>query len=666
MNNKFKVVEFQPPYMILEGATDREDVQKLLWNTSGRVVRGNIKNGIPVYQWDSFRDALRALDGVSLSVDTKAFSALHEYLNAPNVSIDIKDSHFAIKVYEKGEQYRYKIQRLVGIIFDYGSGKNYWKLNLTEAWHLFDDLKDIPNVVYSESAQEYITKALESRNKLDNIAKLEDIELILDLKGHELRSFQKVGVKFMETAECKAILADEMGLGKTWQAIALAMLIMAKKVLVIAPASLKPNWVREIYKLTGETAYVLSGTSPTNHDILKLITQPSRFIVCNYDILARKKTVEKVTVDEDGIKHIDKSDLWHWVEVLKLYNPDLIIVDEAHYIKNPTSQRSQAVRLFSSTAPRIIAMTGTPVLNRPSELWALLNLLHPEQFPAYETFIRQYTYDGKRPRNAEELRKTLKNVMIRRLKKDVVKELPPINRINEYYELSQEAKTQYNLVMSGIYKTLESWGVGVKQTEVNNVLVQIMRLKQICSFDKMEFIAELANEIYDSAEEDDTHKKVLIFSQFIDSAHGIAKRLGHECLWFSGNADPKERQAIVDRFQNEPEIKYLVATTKAASEGLNITAAGTVVFADLMWTPAAHSQAEGRAFGRISDSHSINSYYVIAEKTIEDSIIELLNFKTEVINSTVEGLDKDRDTEASVAMDLIKKIKEEMWTFKPL
>ena len=660
---KFKVVEFKQPFVIIKGNYTRPDIAAVFWQVNQRINKGVELTGIPISEWNQFKNALRELKGVSLDIPAEIWVKLDDYLNAPTYKIELKEDHIAIRNSHKSSQYDWKIRCMSGCVFDASNNRNYFKLNSSEAYNIFEVMEGIPNVVYDEGVQEYIIKQVEDRSALDKIAKLEDADFDNTLvQGLSPRPFQKVGVKFIETTNGRALLGDEMGLGKTWQALMYAQAMKFQKVIVVCPASLRINWAREIYKLTGEFPYILSGTIPTNHDITKLMVTPPRFIICNYDILGRKKDITSVKQSEDGIKHVKNDVLWPWVEVLKLYKAEFLIIDEAHYMKNPAAQRTQAL-LQMGEIPKVLAMTGTPVLNRPGELWPILNILYPGQFPVYETFLRQYTYDNKRARNVETLRKVLKNIMIRRLKKDVVKELPPINRINEYVELSEGGRKAYNKVMEGIYKTMESWGQGIKQSEVTNILTQLLRLKQVCAFDKMEFVAELATEIYDSASEGD-YKKVLIFSQFVDVAEGIARRLGNECVNFCGKDSQAERMKLVDEFQTNDDIHFLVATTKVASEGLNLTKAGTVIFTDLMWTPASHSQAEGRAYGRIADSHSINSYYVICEKTIEEDILELLKFKSGVIAETTEELNKDRDE--SVAMDIIKKIKEEMWTFKKM
>jgi SNF2 family DNA or RNA helicase len=453
-----------------------------------------------------------------------------------------------------------------------------------------------------------------------------------------------------------ATIADEMGLGKSPQAIAVhqamkKVLGRPVKTLLIVPAQLIPNWRRQVDKFTGvKDINRLFSTNPTETEIVSIIATDAvkEWNLINYDLIGRKQVIRNV----DGTKEEIPNQWFHWLSLAKF---DLIIVDEAHYGKNPDAERTRA--MLNIKCDRWVFLTGTPVLNKPAELFPMLNIYRPDTFNSYERFIRQYTRDGRLARNVDELREILKPIMIRRLKKDVEKELPPINRIYDYYEMSPRAREIYNKVLMGIFEDMEKGTV----MAVTSILAQITRLKQICTIDKHDRVADIAVKKYDSSE-GEKHRKVLIFTQWVNSAYAIAKRLMPEALVITGEIDINERMKIVDEFQNREDIHFLVCSTKAASEGLDITAAGTVIFADLMWTPAAHEQAEGRAYGRQSDSHGIDSLYILLENTIEEWIMELLAVKLEVITEVVDGVESSRDV--SVANELIKKLRENAFQLK--
>jgi SWI/SNF-related matrix-associated actin-dependent regulator of chromatin subfamily A-like protein 1 len=668
--------------MIITESEYRDDVLKELRKTEGRVYRGDRENMIPLGQWKDFVARVTALENVTVVIDKAIREELDWHLNAPVWLVKVGLRWFEAVYGPRADQF--PMYSVPGA--EKKQEEKMWKIPLTEGWRLYEKLEGVEGVVYTEEASKMILSQIEARAMLDKIATMERGIKYLDydfegayeksvnkkadfpMGTSQLRPFQEVGCEFIDAAGGRVIVADEMGLGKTWQALAYAVK-NDLRVVVICPASLKANWAREIRKLTGKAPNVLSGAEPTQYDLIKYVTEPSKHTIINYDIVGRAIIVKKSTVDAEGYTHEETKTRYLWVELINMSKPDLVIVDEGHYIKNTDSNRSQAVREIK--APRIIFMTGTPVLNRPGELWPMLTMIAPDQFPAHETFLNQYTYDGKTAKNVEELRTLMRPLMIRRLKKDVVKELPPINRINEYHELSEKALNLYRKVEAGVYEAVAEYSAKGESNEqgITNILVQIGRLKQVCAIDKVDQTAELAEELYEGTDASG-NRKVLIFSQYKACAYAIWQRLADQgalCFVTKGakefrTADNEERDRLVQQFQNDPNIRYLVVTEKTTKEGHNITAAGHVIFNDLFWTPAGHEQAEGRAYGRLSDLHSINAYYMITAMegdSIEEWIMELLAAKMRMINEVVEGVEASRDV--SVLMDLIEKMKGSMW-----
>jgi SNF2 family DNA or RNA helicase len=594
-------------------------------------------------------------------------AAINWHLTAPKWSIDLTSKHITLK---PGPRHNtYDVQNVPGIVWHREQG--HFTLPLPEAWRVFEALKEVEGVVYSEDAKAFIMKQVEARAAIDSIGKAKDWQYDVDLKnGITLRPVQRVGCAFLEATGGRALLAYQMGMGKT--VISMAYVHKNKyKTLIVCPASLKNNWARQILKITGERAVVLMGSVPEKHDLVTLLTSDHKYYIINYDILGKRSEFKKEWKDQEGYKHEENVEKFMWVDVLNMAKFDVVISDESHYIKNTDSNRSQAVRKLSM--PRVIHMTGTPVLNRPGELWPMLTMIDPESFPSEEGFIRNYTYDGKTARNVEELKNSLKSIMIRRKQSDVMDDLPELNRMEDYHELSTKARKLYSKILDGVYEEIAAYsaaGMGEKERKVTSILAQIMRLKQVCAIDKVDSTAELAIQLHESAE-NERHNKVLIFSQFKATAYAIAQRLGHEALCFVSRgpsefktADMNERDRLVQQFQTDPKIKYLVVTEKTAKEGHDITEAGFVIFNDLFWTPAAHDQGEGRAYMRMIDPHGISAYYRIVDMNgegIEEWIWELLDKKTGIINSTVEGVEDARG-DVSVAMALIEKMKEKMWS----
>ncbi len=643
----------------------RSDILNLLRNIYGRQFDAfSAVNRIPAESWVKFKEDVTTLPHVKVTHLLGIEGKIKKYLTMPDFSISIDSKQLKVETHSQAPT-RY-IADIPGS--EFFRDKGYWTAPLTEGWRLFQKLElyaaEIPEdrqrgVIWAPDALRLVEAEVERRTKLDTVALQQDSTFDVKFEnGFVLRPFQRVGIEFIDLSKGRALVADQMGLGKTWESIGWIILRNLRSV-IVCPAHLKANWAREIHQLTGQFPAILSGREPSKYDVeLLLITKP-QFTIINYDILAAKTKVdEQRVVDEKGDIHVTPpKERFLWAELIMMSKPDVIVVDEAHYTKNTDSNRSKATRMLQ--VEHRIAMTGTPVLNRPGEYWAILNWLRPELFPSEDKFIWQYTNNGRTARNVEELRDLLKPIMIRRLKKDVVSELPPINRITELHELSEDAVVVYKKVLAGVYKAIDDAGNQIERN-VANILVEIGKLKEVCAHDKVDRVADLATELFDTEQDAADaklgNKKVLIFSQYKDVVRKVAARLGREAIYWTGDTDFAERTRLENEFQTNPDVHFLVVSLMTGQTGLNLTAAGHVIFADLYWTPAAHAQAEERAYGRLSNMHGCDSYYVVAERTIEEWIQEMLAAKLETINAVVEGIDSERDP--SIGMAIIQKLKQ--------
>lgn len=662
---EIEVIDFTGA-MVSTSSPYRVDLLAVFRSIPGRAYRGDRFNSIPVGEWSRFQEAVGKLKNVTLVYRDGVAEKIDRHLNQPVWEISLHQRWLHAVPGPSAQRWILGRDRFPGA--DWNTIDELYRIPLSEGWRLLETLKDVPGVVWEEAASAFVIEQAQKRSKLDEVAMMKQSDRFLqfDMNGCKLMPFQSVGVEFVDCAGGRALIGDEMGLGKTWQALAYALFNNLRTV-VVCPASLKPNWAREIRKLSGQSPRILYGRDPSEYDLLQALTAPTQFSIINYDILRTKTTIKK-----DSGQIVSR---FLWVELINMSKPDLVIVDEGHYIKNVDSNQSQALRALNT--PRIVFLTGTPIVNRPGELWPMLHMIAPESFPAYETFLNQYTYDGKRVKNEKELRAMLRNIMIRRLKKDVIADLPKLRRITEYVELSEKAQKLYDKVLMGLFEKVAEWDAQGREDKkaVTNMLVQIMRLKQICSIDAIDRTAELATELYDQTDES-SPRKVIIFSQFKAVAYAIYQRLADQGALCFVDRTPtefktvgnEERDKRVQQFQTDPSIKYLVVTEKTTKEGHNITAAGHVVFNDLFWAPTHHDQAIGRAYARLSDMHGVDAYFVIAQqRTEEDSIAEwnweLLGFKQGVIDQTIEGLDAERQ-ESSIQMAIIEKLREAMWTRK--
>jgi SWI/SNF-related matrix-associated actin-dependent regulator 1 of chromatin subfamily A len=530
----------------------------------------------------------------------------------------------------------------------YQSGLTTWAMEYERYSVAISEAYNIPSIIpvynptvsfeYSPEVKEVLAREASRRANLFALSSATDAPEVADDISFSLRPFQKVAKKFALHLDGRAILAYDMGLGKTPIAISITeALQLAQKVLVICPATLKTNWRREIKKATGLDASVLSGASPSVLTIQAMMNPDIKYHIINYDILGRG------TRDKESKQFVSD-----WARTINLMSFDMIIVDEAHYTKNMDSGRSKAVRDLKSRY--MLPLTGTPVVNRPAELFPLLHMVDPVNFPSFESFCGQWLYnDGKSVRNENKFREMLAAYMIRRRKEDVIKDLPMIERFDRFIELSGAAESAYSKALEGIYVSLRNPDY---QRDINNILVQLMRLKQIVADDTVQHTVELAREIYE-----ETSKKTLIFSQFVSTCHDIHSRLGTESLCITGEDSDDSRYKKIDAFQSDPNIKYMVLSTKAGAEGITLTAAHYIIFNDLCWTPKDHRQAEARCYGRMNDLHSATAYYMQAEGTVTETIMAILRAKMDIIEKTVDGINKSAAEGQSIITEFLTKLK---------
>lgn len=452
----------------------------------------------------------------------------------------------------------------------------------------------------------------------------------------ELRPFQNHGVSFVEQVDGRAIIADEMGLGKTPQGIAFVVK-HEFRALVVCPASLKRNWELEINKFSPDSTTNILDSSDTDYY--------KDFTIINYDILDNH--VENIQgLYELGVGF------------------DVLILDEGHYIKNTKTKRTQAV-LELDCVPRKIILTGTPLLNRPAELFPLLRFINPWKWDNFAEFKRKFCsggmtssgWDGNGASNLQELHELLQDTMIRRKKSEVLPELPDKQITDIMVELSHDTRITYNRIFDNYIEFLREQERYAEAKRAGNAehLVKIQALKQLCSADKL----KSAKEFIDTAlEQNGDSGKILVFSQYKDVVKDIYEEYGSKVVKITGESSSSQRQNAVEEFQNNDEVKILVGTIKAAGVGFTLTQADKVLFIDLAWTPSDHDQAEDRAH-RIGQKEALNVYYLIADETIDQKIKGILGSKRKVINQVIDGSTDETITDTSTLNELTSQLKRE-------
>jgi len=459
-----------------------------------------------------------------------------------------------------------------------------------------------------------IKKLLEN---LDDFSGIELIALPADLQGKP-RKYQRDGyywLNFLFKNQFHGILADDMGLGKTLQVLLLLSYLKenglkTKPSLVVAPTSVVYNWVAEIKKFTTNLNYlVLAGSKER---ILKVKD------IDKYDIVITSYALVR-------------NDLVHYQEIEFFY----LILDEAQYIKNHKAKITQSIKCLRSEYR--LAMTGTPVENRLAELWSVFDFLMPGFLSTYNYFRMMFEGD------IEKLKNKIKPFIMRRLKVDVLDDLPPKNVIFSYNELLPEQEKVYLSVLAAqkkdLFNKIKQDGYAKSQM---NILTALLKLRQVCCHPvlvqkenvtagsaKFDQLKELVNEIIE-----DGHK-VIVFSQFVQMLKEVKEYFDQSYIIYSYlDGSTRNRQKAIDDFNNDEDISVFLCSLKAGGFGLNLTAANYVIIYDPWWNPAVEQQAMDRVY-RIGQSKEVFVYKLITKGTVEEKIIKLQEKKQKLVESVI-------------------------------
>ena len=427
------------------------------------------------------------------------------------------------------------------------------------------------------------------------------------------------GVAFL-LGRRRAILADDMGLGKTRQAvIALRHAAPDGRYLVVCPASVKRNWAREIAAVAPDAStHVIERGAGEPHD--------HRWVIVNYDILG---------------KHIETLGQRPWAG---------LVFDEAHYLKNHRSARSRLARQVadraksaSAAGPAVYLLTGTPLTNRPRDLFVLLQLVGHPLGRSFLSFAKRYCAAERNDygwqtggaSNIEELTVQLHGVMLRRAK-DQVLALPPKLRTWLPVEVPKgtgvrDMKKVVELLVARAGKSEIAPASSVDDRVLRGRLLHAVTLAR-----QTLAIAKVTSTIDFVAGAVDQGEKVLVFSSFETPMEKLAHHFGRSAVVLTGSTPAGRRQSLVDRFQQDDDVRVFLANIIAGGIGFNLTAATQVVFNDLDWVPANHWQAEDRAY-RIGQTRTVNVTYMVAANTIDDFVQSVLEKKGTLVRAIVDG-----------------------------
>ncbi|WP_040207470.1 DEAD/DEAH box helicase [Neobacillus jeddahensis] len=461
------------------------------------------------------------------------------------------------------------------------------------------------------------------RQLLTRLKNPEELEFAVprSLKA-ELRDYQNYGFQWLSTLKyygLGGILADDMGLGKTLQSIALLLadkekLVESKPSLILAPASLVYNWKNELAKFAPSLRVeVIIGSPQERLDMLQCATPPDIWIT-SYPTLRQD------------------SDFYQQHEFRTL------ILDEAQAIKNYATKTAKAVRELR--ADTRFALSGTPIENSIDELWSIFQTIMPDFFPSQKAF---------RQLSAEKVARMIRPFLLRRVKKDVLKELPDKIETVHVSELTKPQKELYLAYLEKIKaETTDSLqGEGFQKSRMK-ILAGLTRLRQVCCHPslflddykgdsgKLQQLMELVVNALENG------RRLLIFSQFTSMLRVIGETLeskGISFFYLDGQTASKQRVQLVDRF-NSGECDIFLISLKAGNTGLNLTGADTVILYDLWWNPAVEEQATGRAH-RMGQKKVVQVIRLITQGTIEEKMYKLQQSKKELIETVIEQNDQE-------------------------
>jgi hypothetical protein len=448
---------------------------------------------------------------------------------------------------------------------------------------------------------------------------------IEDRLGGELSPFQRGGVDYVLRAR-RAFLADEQGLGKTIQALAALEADDAYPAIVVCPASLKLNWMREIEKwLPHRSATLVMGTQkpPAAADIT----------VLNYEIV-----------------HAHSARL-------TLRAPLAVVLDESHYVKNPRAKRTQAVRrLVGGMAPDglRLALTGTPVLNHAEELIPQLRILGClDTFGSGARFARRFQGIGAEERIHWHLRRTC---FVRRLKADVLPQLPAKRQVVVPVALDNER--DYRLAEKNVIEWLREQPMDLSELEAKVAaalraerLAQLNTLKRLAANGKSGAAMSWIGDFLESGE------PLVVFAGNREVQDRLVQRFP-DALHVLGRDSQLQREAAVQAFQEPDGPQLIICATRVAGQGITLTRSSNVVFLDLEWTPAIHDQAEDRCH-RIGQHDAVTAWYLLAAQTIDETMIELIARKRGIVGAVTDGLRDETE-------GLVEAVVRELRSGKPL
>lgn len=595
-------------------------------------------------------------------------------------SVRYEEGFLIIKFSDRNRQKFFELKDFVKnnlIGCEFLPSKKYWKASaLVENYKKLINHPDFGMKHIDDSILFFINNKLKKEKKKINIDESK-------LKG--FREYQKEGVRFLESIKGKGLIADEPGLGKTIQAAGYLILHPElRPALIVCPSTLKLNWQKEIKKWVEEDSYICMGRKPPT-----ILEEPKIYII-NYDILGRgeiknhkskkgislekkinklERIIEKNKGKEDKLQKIIRilnsleDEIRNNIKDYKIKQKKvlleegwriyfknklkLIIADEVHRVAEPTSFMTKSFIDICKQIEYRVFLSGTPIRDKTKDFFISLNLLNNKLFPNRWGFLRRYcdpkhngfgwSYNGIS--NEDELRNLIQNVMIRRLKEDVLKELPPKQKI--IIPLYCSNLKEYNNFKSEFLAIKPS----LNKIQIRN---KIDELKKLAYKAKKKEAFKWIEDFLSSG------NKLLVCTYFRETMKELREKFPNH-VYIEGGVSIKNRNKAVEEFQNG-KTPLFIGQIKAAGEGLTLTAASAVFFMEFGWNSAQHEQFEDRIHRIGQKSDSILCYYPIAEGTDDLKIVQIIQKKNKSQKYLLDGKEDSEFLDSDILDDLLEEL----------
>jgi SWI/SNF-related matrix-associated actin-dependent regulator 1 of chromatin subfamily A len=445
---------------------------------------------------------------------------------------------------------------------------------------------------------------------------------IIFADGCKPRPYQIDAIKFAEESDVRLIIADEAGLGKTIESAGLLRLHPNELLpaAIVCPSTVKLQWMYELRRICD---------TPQKKFLVQVIQSGKEKAMPGFDIYV---------ITYDMLKNDDVFTAFLPENTIKT-----IIIDECQRIKNHLSDRAKAVQRVARRAKHIIAMSGTPIKNNAGEYFTVLNLVKPTMFPHYQRYIDNYcdAYNNGWSqkigglKDAARFHEDTKDIIIRRTKAEVLKDLPSIERKFHHVELDKKLNKVYATLMQELEDSM--YGEG---NETMMVAIAIMsKMRHICGISKVAECVDFVTEFLLS-----TDRKIVIFSHHQDVMEMLRSQLDSWCvegdfgkpLTLHSGLNGDERTRLVTEFRENPTRRVMIASTLAAGEGLNLQFCSDAILLERQWNPANEEQVEGR-FHRFGQLNNVGVTYMIASGTIDDFFTELVEIKRSIVAATLDN-----------------------------